>query len=85
MDLTKQFEKAARDVNNLESKPSVENLLKLYSFYKQATLGDVKGKRPGMLNLSAKSKYDAWKKIKGMSTEEAKKSYIDLVKTLQNY
>jgi len=84
MNLTEQFENATQDVKKLESKPSVENMLKLYSFYKQATLGDVKGKRPGMLNLAGKSKYDAWEKIKGMSSEEAKKSYIDLVKTLQN-
>ena len=84
MDLIEQFENATQDIKKLASKPSVENMLKLYSFYKQATLGNVKGKRPGMFNLAAKSKYDAWEKIQGMSSEEAKKNYIDLVKTLQN-
>ena len=84
MDLTKQFEKATEDVKGLEAKPSVENLLNLYSFYKQATLGDVQGKRPGMLKLSARSKYDAWGKIKGMSTDEAQKNYISLVAKLLN-
>lgn len=84
MDLTKQFEKAAQDVKNLESKPSDEDLLNLYSFYKQATSGDVSGKRPGMFNLAGRFKYDAWAKIKGMSAEEAKQSYVDLVNALQN-
>lgn len=84
MDLMEQFENATQDVKKLASKPSVENMLKLYAFYKQATAGDVNGKRPGMLNLAGRSKYDAWGKIKGMSAEEAKKSYINLVKTLEN-
>ena len=84
MDLTKQFEKATKDIKGLDSKPSVEHLLNLYSLYKQATTGDVEGKRPGMLNLSGRSKYDAWKKIKGMPADEAKQNYIDLVKRLLN-
>jgi acyl-CoA-binding protein len=82
MSLTKQFEKASQDIKTLTAKPSSENLLKLYSFYKQATSGDVSGKRPGMLNMVGRSKYDAWAKIKGMSTDDAQKSYIDLVESL---
>ena len=36
--------------------------LKFYALYKQATLGDCKGKRPGAMNIVARYKYDAWKK-----------------------
>ncbi len=84
MSLTKQFEKASQDIKTLTEKPSSKNLLNLYSFYKQATTGDVQGKRPGMLNMVGRSKYDVWSKIKGMATEEAQKSYIDLVNKLLN-
>ena len=41
------FDDAAERVKKLPSKPSNENLLKLYALYKQATEGDIKGERPG--------------------------------------
>lgn len=41
-----EFEKAAKEVNELKKKPSNDELLKLYGLYKQATVGDVNtGKR----------------------------------------
>lgn len=36
-----EFEKAAKEVNELKNKPSNDELLKLYGLYKQATVGDV--------------------------------------------
>lgn len=42
-----EFEKAAKEVNELKNKPSNDELLKLYGLYKQATVGDVNtGKSP---------------------------------------
>ena len=40
-DLNAQFEKAAEDVKKLTSKPSNDTMLKVYSLYKQATVGDI--------------------------------------------
>ena len=55
-----------------------------YALYKQATVGDVTGKRPGVLRIRDRIKFDSWSSISGMSKDDAKIAYIDLVKTL-NY
>jgi len=82
MDLKEEFEKASETVMNLSERPSNEELLKLYSFYKQGTEGDVSGKRPGMINLKGRAKYDAWAKLEGMHAQEAQKNYVELVANL---
>ena len=78
-----QFEKAASEVKKLSKSPTNEELLSLYAFYKQATEGDVKGSRPGMLDLKGRAKYDAWAKQKGRTGESAREEYVKLVETLK--
>jgi acyl-CoA-binding protein len=74
---------AARDkVQNLKTRPSNDQLLELYALYKQATVGDVEGSRPGMLDLKGRAKYDAWAKRKGVSKADAVKKYIALADKL---
>ena len=51
--------------------------------YKQATVGDVSGKRPGFTDFVGRAKYDAWAKRKGQSKEDEKRAYIDLVNDLE--
>ncbi|KAJ7305819.1 hypothetical protein JRQ81_010185 [Phrynocephalus forsythii] len=70
-----EFEKAAEDVKNLESKPTDLEMLSIYSHYKQATVGDVNTERPGMLDFKGKAKWDEGNKLKGMSKEDAMKAY----------
>lgn len=82
MGLKEKFENASKEVMNLEERPSNDELLALYSFYKQGTEGDVSGKRPGMMNLKGRAKYDAWAKLEGMSSDEAMSKYVELVDTL---
>jgi acyl-CoA-binding protein len=82
-DLQAQFETAAQEAQRLPSKPDDQTLLKLYAYYKQATAGDISGKRPGFTNMVGRAKYDAWKKVKGMSEEDAMQAYIDLVERLK--
>jgi acyl-CoA-binding protein len=81
MGIKEDFAKAQKDIKTLTSLDN-ENLLKLYSLYKQATQGDVSGKRPGLLDMVGRAKYDAWTKVKGASEEEAMKQYVALVKKL---
>ena len=81
--LKKSFEKAAADAQKLTERPGNDDLLKLYAFYKQATEGDVQGKRPGMMDLKGRAKYDAWARIEGMSADDAMQGYIDLVDSLK--
>lgn len=82
MSLQKKFEAAAKDVQTLPEKPGNDTLLELYSLYKQGTEGDCDGKRPGMFNMVARAKYDAWAKRKGMSKADAQQAYVDLVESL---
>ena len=82
-DLQAQFETAAQEAQALPEKPSNENLLLLYSYYKQATSGDVDGKRPGFTNMIGRAKYDAWANLKGTSQETAMQSYVNLVAQLK--
>ncbi len=81
--LQMSFQQAIEDVKTLTRRPSNDVLLKLYSLYKQASEGDVKGARPGMLNQVARAKYDAWKSLKGFLPDDAKQAYIDQVQMLK--
>ena len=76
------LEQAQQDVNTLSKKPSTDNLLFLYAHYKQATVGDVSGSRPSMLDVIGRMKFDAWTKLKGISKTEAEARYIAKVKAL---
>jgi len=81
-DLKYQFDTAAKAVQSLPRKPDNETLLKLYALYKQATVGDASGKRPGFTDPVGRAKYDAWEKLRGKSQEQAMQQYIDLANTL---
>ena len=77
------FEKAQAEVTELPTRPENKYMLSLYANFKQATIGDCSGKRPGMLDIAGRAKYDAWKKIAGLDSENAKQAYVDLVSKLQ--
>lgn len=77
-----KFQAAAAAVEKLSKRPSNEDLLALYSLYKQASDGDATGSRPGMLDLKGRAKFDAWTSRKGMAAEEAMKKYVALVERL---
>ena len=81
--LKKQFETAVADSKKLPERPSNDVLLQLYALYKQATEGDVEGKRPGFTDMVGRAKYDAWAAIKGTESNDAMKRYVDLVKSLK--
>ncbi|KAM7105334.1 acyl-CoA-binding protein-like [Molossus nigricans] len=77
-----EFDKAAEDVKHLKTKPADDEMLFIYSRYKQATAGDVNTERPGMLDLKGKAKWDALNELKGTSKEDAIKAYINKGKEL---
>jgi acyl-CoA-binding protein len=81
--LQAQFETAAKDVQSLAKKPDDQSMLKLYALYKQATVGDVQGSRPGFSDFTGRFKYDAWAKLKGTSSDDAMQKYIELVGQLK--
>lgn len=81
--LEDQFKTAQADVQRLSERPDNDTLLELYSFYKQATDGDVTGDKPGAFDFKARAKYDAWEARKGMKREIAMKAYVRLVEHLK--
>jgi len=82
MTIDELFVKAQADVQKLSSKPSNDNLLKLYALYKQASEGNVSGDRPGGFDFKGMAKYDAWEAVKGKTAEVAKQEYVNLVNSL---
>ena len=80
MDLQKEFESAVAESKQLPAQ-SNDNLLKLYSLYKQATEGEVNIEKPeNMFDFKGIAKYNAWEALKGISKEDAMKQYIQAVK-----
>lgn len=77
--MSAEFDAAVARVSELSQDPGNEVKLKLYALYKQATQGDVSGKRPGFTNPVGRAKYDAWAEVSGLSTEEAEAAYIEVV------
>ena len=77
-----RFTDAQVRVKALTRSPSTDQLLELYGLYKQSSVGDVSGKRPGFLDLKGQAKYDAWSRCKGMSSDKAMEAYVALVDKL---
>ncbi|MFZ6663188.1 acyl-CoA-binding protein [Peijinzhouia sedimentorum] len=82
MELKESFESAQVRIKQLTEKPDNQDLLKLYSLFKQATEGDVQGERPGGFDFAAIAKFNAWERLKGTSKEKAMEDYISTVDTL---
>ena len=82
MSPTERFEDAQTRVKGLASAPSSDTLLELYALYKQGTVGDVSGSRPGMMDFKGRAKFDAWSGRKGMGKDQAMEAYVGLVDKL---
>ncbi|HPO21137.1 MAG TPA: acyl-CoA-binding protein [Rubrivivax sp.] len=80
--LKAQFDQAVKDSKSLE-KPDNPTLLKIYALYKQASEGDVQGKRPGFTDFIARAKFDAWTAQQGKSKDDAMREYVALIESLK--
>ncbi len=78
------FQQATRDVLALPERPDNATLLKLYALYKQGTLGDADGPKPGFFDFVNTAKHAAWARLRGMRQDEARQQYVSLVRTLEN-
>ncbi|XP_058434744.1 acyl-CoA-binding domain-containing protein 4 isoform X8 [Marmota monax] len=61
-------------------RPSYEEMLRFYSYYKQATMGPCLVPRPGFWDPIGRYKWDAWNSLGKMSREEAMSAYITEMK-----
>lgn len=82
-DLKASFDQAVADSKSLPEKPDNATLLQLYALYKQASSGDVDGKRPGFTDMVGRAKWDAWNEVKGKDAKAAMQAYVDLIGSLK--
>ncbi|GMV01286.1 MAG: acyl-CoA-binding protein [Burkholderiaceae bacterium] len=82
-DLSTRFQQAVAASKTLPERPDNMTLLKLYALYKQASAGDVDGKRPGFTDMVGRAKWDAWNELKGTGRDAAMTQYVELVESLQ--
>uniref|UniRef100_A0A8C6XCE4 Acyl-CoA binding domain containing 4 n=1 Tax=Naja naja TaxID=35670 RepID=A0A8C6XCE4_NAJNA len=75
-----QFEAAVQVIQGLPRngfyRPSYEEMLRFYGYYKQATMGQCQIPRPGFWDPIGRYKWDAWKSLGKMTKEEAMAAYI---------
>ncbi len=81
-DLKAQFEAAAAASKNLTERPDNATMLKIYSLYKQGSIGDNTEKKPGFGDMVGRAKWDAWNALKGTDSKAAMQQYIDLIASL---
>jgi diazepam-binding inhibitor (GABA receptor modulating acyl-CoA-binding protein) len=74
------FIQATNEAPKLVGKVDDDALLRLYSFYKQATIGDINTEKPSFFNFKAAKKWEAWSSLKGVSQLLAQEQYVKLVK-----
>jgi len=83
-DIDARFSQAQADVKDLSERPGNLTLLRLYALFKQASVGDVQGEKPGLTDMVGKYKYDAWGALAGTPKDAAKQQYSELVDSLKN-
>lgn len=57
-------------------------LLNIYAYYKQATIGPNTYQQPMMLYLKEYNKWKAWAQLGEMTSNEAKKKYVELINNI---
>ncbi|MDH5379795.1 MAG: acyl-CoA-binding protein [Cyclobacteriaceae bacterium] len=82
MHLKEAFQEAKNRIESHQVEPSNEELLQLYAYFKQATIGNNMVEEPSNLDFKAIAKFRAWKKLEGMDSESAMSRYIDLVNAI---
>lgn len=82
MATTEEFEAAVAKVKTFTKDPGNVKKLTLYGLYKQATVGDVTGKKYGVLKVADRAKWEAWASLEGVSAQDARADYVQLVEEI---
>ncbi len=83
MALADDFQSAVERAPKLPKRPPSDILLQFYALFKQASVGDMEGVRPGFADFEGRAKYDAWSKLQGKAQEEAMQEYIALIERIE--
>ena len=82
--LAEQFQKAQAESMTLKKRPNNPTLLRLYSLYKQANLGDAPPYGPDDdESFVAVAKFRTWAGLRGTAQEAAMQQYVELVAELK--
>jgi diazepam-binding inhibitor (GABA receptor modulating acyl-CoA-binding protein) len=77
-----RFQEAYEKASNLTHALPPDVMLRLYAYYKQATLGTAAYKQSDNFGLINAFKTNAWMQISHLSVEKAKEKYIETVNSL---
>lgn len=81
-ELEQEFEAAADRLRDLVQTASREQLLYLYARYKQVKVGKCNTTKPGFFDFEGQRKWQAWKQLGDMGSEEAMQEYVTCVNSL---
>lgn len=79
---SQEFLIATKTVQNLKVKPNDKELLELYGWYKQATVGDINIPKPPIFNFKDISKWSSWYEKKGTDIYNSEVKYIKFLNSL---
>ena len=83
--LSNTFQRYIQLVKLLPTKPSDSDLLILYGFYKQATVGNCNTAKPNAIfDMKSYRKWNAWKSAENIDKDESMRNYIVKVNDLMN-
>jgi len=82
-DLNTQFLEAVEIASEMTQASLPQDVqLRLYAFYKQATLGTLDLKQTTNYHLRDAFKTNAWMQISHLTADQAKEQYIEIITTL---
>ena len=76
------FFKYSELISNSSIKLPNDLKLELYGLYKVGTVGKCLGQPPAFYDMIAKAKYEAWRKLDGLTQQKAREKYVEQVKDL---
>ncbi|XP_053693023.1 acyl-CoA-binding domain-containing protein 6-like [Sabethes cyaneus] len=71
-----EFTQATKFIERNHDRFEQKDLLKFYGFYKQATVGKCNVSKPGVFNMTGRTKWSAWNELGDLAKEEAIKGYV---------
>ena len=84
-DLDTRFKEAVAIATNISQSSLPQDVqLRLYAYYKQATIGNLDLKQSSSFHIRDAFKTNAWMQISHISVDEAKESYIEIINSLSN-
>jgi diazepam-binding inhibitor (GABA receptor modulating acyl-CoA-binding protein) len=79
--LDEEYKAAFDKISKLKQALAPDIMLKFYAYYKQANFGNKSIAKNGS-DVRSAFKFNAWVQLKGMSSQQAKKEYIELANSI---